>query len=134
MLGLQTQAQLYNSADVTYQGVDPITCCDIPGNSESPYVTIDGNVPDLSYIGTYLMVKHPNLPDQTLRITGVTPKTDTPIMDIQSTTCAPCLTTILELESNTNGGGKTYDLLGREINEIERGTMYIQNKKLYIKQ
>ena len=41
VIGLQTQAQLYYSADVTYQWVDPITCCDIPGNSESPYVWRD---------------------------------------------------------------------------------------------
>ena len=38
-----------------------------------------------------------------------------------------------ELESNTINDGKTYDLLGREIFEIPKGTVYIKNRKKFIK-
>ena len=40
---------------------------------------------------------------------------------------------ITELELNTNNDGKIYDLLGREIFEIQIGVMYIRNQKKYIK-
>ena len=43
------------------------------------------------------------------------------------------LTSIKEVETNTIKDNKMYDLLGREVNELKIGTMYIQNKKLYIK-
>ena len=39
---------------------------------------------------------------------------------------------ITELELNTNNDGKIYDLLGREIFEIQIGVMYIRNQKKYI--
>ena len=39
----------------------------------------------------------------------------------------------LELELNTPNNGKTYDLLGRELLEIPKGTIYIKNRKKYIK-
>jgi len=68
-------------ADITYQGVDPTTCCDIPGNSGSPCALIDGQVPDSSAIGTYVTFQYQNYPSQTLRITGVTPTTGTPNID-----------------------------------------------------
>ena len=42
-------------------------------------------------------------------------------------------TTITELELNTNNGGKMYDMLGRELFYIPNGTMYIQNRKIYIR-
>jgi len=38
-----------------------------------------------------------------------------------------------ELELNTLDDGKTYDLLGREIFEIPKGTVYIKNRKKFIK-
>ena len=38
-----------------------------------------------------------------------------------------------ELEPNTPDDGKTYDLLGREIFEIPKGTIYIKNRKKFIK-
>ena len=38
-----------------------------------------------------------------------------------------------ELELNTPDDGKTYDLLGREIFEIPKGTIYIKNRKKFIK-
>ena len=38
-----------------------------------------------------------------------------------------------ELELNTIDDGKMYDLLGREIFEIPIGTVYIKNRKKYIK-
>ena len=40
---------------------------------------------------------------------------------------------ITELQLNTNNDGKMYDLLGREIFEIQIGVMYIRNQKKYIK-
>ena len=40
--------------------------------------------------------------------------------------------TINELQLNTINNNKIYDLLGRELNEIPVGTMYIRNQKLYI--
>ena len=40
---------------------------------------------------------------------------------------------ITELQLNTNNDGKMYDLLGREVFEIQIGVMYIRNKKKYIK-
>jgi hypothetical protein len=39
---------------------------------------------------------------------------------------------ITELQLNTINDGKIYDMLGRELNEIPIGTMYIRNKRLYI--
>ena len=42
-------------------------------------------------------------------------------------------TSITELQLNTNNDGKMYDLLGREIFEVPAGTMYIRNRKLYIR-
>ena len=40
---------------------------------------------------------------------------------------------IAELKSNIVNDGKTYDLLGREIFEIPKGTVYIKNRKKFIK-
>ena len=42
-------------------------------------------------------------------------------------------TSITELELNTNNDGKMYDLLGREITEVQIGKVYIMNNKKYIK-
>ena len=39
----------------------------------------------------------------------------------------------LELELNTPNDGKMYDLLGRELFEIPKGTIYIKNRKKFIK-
>ena len=39
----------------------------------------------------------------------------------------------LELELNTPNNGKTYDLLGRELLEVPKGTIYIKNRKKFIK-
>jgi len=41
-------------------------------------------------------------------------------------------TSINELTFNKINNNKIYDLLGRELNEISVGTMYIRNQKLYI--
>ena len=41
---------------------------------------------------------------------------------------------ITELETNSNLDNKMYDMLGRELFYIPIGTMYIQNRKLYIRQ
>jgi len=40
---------------------------------------------------------------------------------------------ITELKPNLVDDGKMYDLLGREIFEIPKGTIYIKNRKKYIK-
>ena len=40
---------------------------------------------------------------------------------------------IAELKSNIINDGKTYDLLGKEIFEIPKGTIYIKNRKKFIK-
>ena len=42
-------------------------------------------------------------------------------------------TSINELTFNTVSDNKIYDMLGREINEVKIGTMYIRNGKKYIK-
>ena len=39
----------------------------------------------------------------------------------------------LEFELNTPNDGKAYDLLGRELFEIPKGTIYIKNRKKFIK-
>ena len=41
-------------------------------------------------------------------------------------------TSINEITLNKINNNKMYDLLGRELNEIPVGTMYIRNQKLYI--
>ena len=41
-------------------------------------------------------------------------------------------TSIREIQPNTVDNGKIYDLLGRELESIPIGKMYIRNKKLYI--
>jgi len=38
-----------------------------------------------------------------------------------------------ELEQSITDDGKTYDLLGRELIEVPKGTMYIKNRKKFIK-
>jgi len=40
---------------------------------------------------------------------------------------------IIDLKDNIIENGKTYDLLGREIFDIPKGTIYIKNRKKYIK-
>jgi len=40
---------------------------------------------------------------------------------------------IAELELSTINDGKMYDLLGREIFEVPRGTIYIKNRKKFIR-
>ena len=40
---------------------------------------------------------------------------------------------VKELELNTTNDGKIYDILGRELSEIPIGTVYIKNRKKYIK-
>ena len=40
---------------------------------------------------------------------------------------------IAELELNTIDDGKIYDLLGRELFEVPKGTIYIKNRKKFIK-
>ena len=40
---------------------------------------------------------------------------------------------IAELKPNTINDGKTYDLLGREIFEVPKGTIYIKNRKKFIR-
>ena len=42
-------------------------------------------------------------------------------------------TGITELKLDNINDGKTYDLLGREIFEIPKGTVYIKNRKKFIK-
>jgi len=42
-------------------------------------------------------------------------------------------TSIQELTLETINNNKIYDMLGRELNEIPIGTMYIQNRKIYIR-
>ena len=40
---------------------------------------------------------------------------------------------VVELELNTTDDGKMYDLLGRELLEVPRGTIYIKNRKKFIR-
>ena len=63
-----------------------------------------------------------------------------PVINITSTlmsaglTMASCnLVSIEELSVKTTSNSKQYDLLGRELIKVTKGTIYIQNKKLKIK-
>ena len=40
---------------------------------------------------------------------------------------------VVELELNTIGDGRMYDLLGRELFEVPIGTIYIKNRKKFIR-
>ena len=40
---------------------------------------------------------------------------------------------VVELELNTTDDGKMYDLLGRELLEAPKGTIYIKNRKKFIR-
>ena len=42
------------------------------------------------------------------------------------------LTAINEIKRNTESSGKIYDLLGRELEYVPVGKMYIRNSRLYI--
>jgi len=42
-------------------------------------------------------------------------------------------TAIKEIKLNTNKRSKIYDLLGRELNSIPKGKMYIRDNRLYIR-
>ena len=158
LLGLQTQAQITpcDSVEYTYlsgsggntalqlNGVINGVC---PVNFPCTVVDWEWQVCDanlcFSDSGQVAIFNQFNITD-TIKVCLMT------ILDINNTwyTCIQCdslvygpngwiklgvLTSIKEVKTSTVKDNKMYDLLGREVNELKIGTMYIQNKKLYIK-
>ena len=158
LLGLQTQAQIYPCDSVKYiylsgsggnttiqlngtiSGVCPINFPCTVVNWE--WQICDANL-SFSDTGQAVTFNQFNATD-TIKVCLIT------ILDINNTwwTCIQCdslvygpngwmkmgvLTSIKEVEMNIVKDNKMYDLLGREIFEIPKGTMYIKNRKKYIK-
>ena len=157
LLGLQTQAQITpcDSVEYTYlsgsggnttiqlNGVINGVC---PINFACTVIDWEWQVCDailcFSDTGQTVIFSQFNITD-TIKVCLTT------ILDINNTwlTCIQCdslvygpngwmkmgvLTSIKEIEAAVEDN-RTYDLLGREIFEIQKGTIYIKNRKKYIK-
>ena len=158
LLGLQTQAQVSPCDSVGYavisgSGGNPTLQLDgvingvCPINFPCAVVSWDWSVCDaglcFSDTGQTATFNQFSITD-TIKVCLMT------ILDVSNTwwSCAQCdslvygpngwmkmgvLTSIKEINANTIKDNKMYDLLGREIFEIQKGTIYIKNRKKYIK-
>jgi hypothetical protein len=151
LLGLQTQAQITpcDSVEYTYlSGSGGNTMLQLNGVINGVYPIIwewqvcDANL-CFSDTGQTATFNQFSITD-TIKVCLMT------ILDVSNTwwSCMQCdslvygpngwmklgvLTSIKEINANTIKDNKMYDLLGREIFEIQKGTIYIKNRKKYIK-
>ena len=160
LLGLQTQAQISPCDSVGYSylsgtggnptiqlsgvvsGICPVNfpCTVVSWNW---YITNSGFSPCFSATGQTATCHQLNITD-TIEVCLNT------ILNVNNSswTCMKCdflvygvngwmkmgvLTSIKEVKVNTIKNNKTYDLLGREVFEIPKGSIYIKNRKKYIK-
>ena len=153
-LGLQTQAQVMYCDSISYTTTSTInypfivsgSCtASIPGTVTWGWTVCNANLcyigsgPNASFgqvsLGDTLKVCY----DVTIDINGFTyvcSGCDTLVYNPNSyqwEPMAPQPLGLAELESNIINDNKMYDLLGREIFEIPKGTIYIKNRKKYIK-
>ena len=152
-LGLQTQAQVLYCDSISYTTASTINYPFIVSGSSSMVpgtVTWNWSVcnANLCYSGS-----GPNASFGQVSLTDTLKVCYDALIDINGFTyvCARCDTLvynpnsyqwevmsappvgIAELKSSLVNDGKTYDLLGREIFEIPKGTIYIKNRKKFIK-
>jgi len=155
LLGLQTQAQVNYCDSISYSTSSTLN---YPLGIAGSISTLDSSATtswiwtvcnsDMCYSGSGQWAYFPQVsPTDTLKVCYDV------IIDINGMTyaCSKCDTLIYnqnsyqwevssaqplgfaELELNTPDDGKTYDLLGREIFEVPKGTIYIKNRKKFIK-
>ena len=152
VIGLQTQAQISPCDSIGYtllSGSGGNTTLQLNGVANIPGIVIswdwqacDANL-CFSDTGQTVIFYQFNVTD-TIKICLTT------VLDINNSwwTCTQCdslvygsngwmkmgvLTSIKEVETNTIKDNKMYDLLGRELFEVPKGTIYIKNRKKFIK-
>ena len=152
-LGLQTQAQVLYCDSISYTTASTInypfivsgSVPNIPGTVTWNWSVCNAN---LCYSGS-----GPNASFGQVSLTDTLKVCYDVLIDINGFTyvCSNCDTLVYnfnsyqwekitaqpvgvkELELNTTNDGKIYDILGRELSEIPIGTVYIKNRKKYIK-
>ena len=151
-LGLQTQAQVNYCDSISYTTSSTLNyplglagVANVPGTTTWIWTVCNSN---LCYSSSGQWAYFPQVsPTDTLKVCYDV------IIDINGMTyaCSKCDTLaynqnsyqwevssaqplgFAELELNTPDDEKTYDLLGRELLEIPKGTIYIKNRKKFIK-
>ena len=152
-LGLQTQAQVLYCDSISYTTASTInyplivsgSIPNVPGvvawswqvcNATLCY---SGSGPNASFGQVYLTDTLKVCYDVTIDINGMTyacSGCDSLVYNPNSYQWEKMLAQpvgIAELELNTLNDGKMYDLLGREIFEVPKGTIYIKNRKKFIR-
>jgi len=153
LLGLQTQAQINYCDSISYTTSSTInsplvvsgSIPNVPGvvawswqvcNATLCY---SGSGPNASFGQVYLTDTLKVCYYVTISINGFTyvcENCDTLVYNPNSYQWEPTAPQPLgfaELELNTTGDGKMYDLLGREMFEVPKGTIYIKNRKKFIR-
>ena len=153
LLGLQTQAQVIYCDSISYTTASTInyplivsgSIPSIPGTVTWNWSVCNANLcysgsgPNASFGQVLLTDTLKVCYDVTIDINGFTyvcTNCDTLVYNPNSYQWEPMSAQpvgIAELELNTIDDGKMYDLLGREIFEVPKGTVYIKNRKKYIK-
>ena len=154
LFGLQTQAQINYCDSISYSTSSTLNypfgvagIANIPGITTWTWTVCNSN---MCYSNSGQWAYFPQVsPTDTLKvcydvlidINGMTYACfgcDTLVYNPNSyqweiTSAQPLSFVELELELNTPNNGKTYDLLGRELLEIPKGTIYIKNRKKFIR-
>ena len=151
-LGLQTKAQINYCDSISYTTTSTINypfivtgAANIPGTVTWNWSVCNANLcysgsgPNASFGQVSLTDTLKVCYDALIDINGFTyvcTRCDTLVYNQNSyqweTMSAPPVG-IAELKSSIINDGKMYDLLGREIFEIPKGTIYIKNRKKFIK-
>ena len=154
LLGLQTKAQINYCDSISYTMSSTLNyplgltgVANIPGTTTWNWTVCNSS---MCYSSTGQWAYFPQVsPTDTLKvcydviidINGITYACfgcDTLVYNQNSyqwevTSAQPLSFAELELELNTPNDGKMYDLLGRELFEVPKGTIYIKNRKKFIK-
>ena len=154
VLGLQTQAQVIYCDSISYEtsstinypfGVTGLGTANIPGTVTWSWQVCNSN---MCYSGSGISAYFGQVSltdtlkvcyDVLIDINGFTytcTSCDTLVYNPNSYQWEPMVTQpleIIELESNIINDNRVYDLLGRELFYIPIGTIYIQNRKKYIR-
>ena len=152
-LGLQTQAQVMYCDSISYTTASTInfplivsgSIPNIPGTVTWNWSVCDANLcysgsgPNVSLDQVTLTDTLKVCYDVTIDISGFTyvcTNCDTLVYNPNSYQWEPMIAQplgVVELKSNIVNDNKMYDLLGREISEVPIGTIYIKNRKKFIK-
>ena len=155
VLGLQAQAQINYCDSISYTtGVNPVLT--VTGDASGLSNMIDSIIwswqacnSTMCYAGSGATVSFQNiLPTDTVKVcydayiyfmgtTYICTNCDSLVYDANSYSWVLYnignTTTVKEIILEISNDNKMYDLLGREIFEIPKGTIYIKNRKKYVK-